>query len=48
MAGEPRESEAGDEPVRPKRDDQRERRVQMVGVIVIEVLRLAAEIFRWL
>ncbi|MEU3561843.1 hypothetical protein [Kitasatospora sp. NPDC006786] len=46
MTGEPKDPNAGGEPEREKPDDQRERRVQMVGAIVIEALRLAAEIFR--
>ncbi|MEV7930480.1 hypothetical protein [Kitasatospora sp. NPDC088779] len=46
MTGEPKDSDTGGEPDPKKPDDQRERRAQMVGAIVIEALRLAAEILR--
>ncbi|MFB7128289.1 hypothetical protein [Kitasatospora sp. NPDC056273] len=46
MTGQPKDPNAGREPEQEKPDDQRERRVQMVGAIVIEALKLAAEIFR--
>ncbi|MGW3183773.1 hypothetical protein ACWDD9_31335 [Kitasatospora sp. NPDC001119] len=46
MTGQPKDPNAGRELEQEKPDDQRERRVQMVGAIVIEALKLAAEIFR--
>ncbi|MER8103270.1 hypothetical protein [Kitasatospora sp. NPDC094016] len=49
MTGQPKDDpNTGHEPGQEKPDDQQERRARMWGAIVIEALRLAAEIFRWL
>ncbi|MFF3597940.1 hypothetical protein [Kitasatospora indigofera] len=47
MVNAPKKPEDGDEPNDGKAEDQRERRAQWV-VIIVEALRLAAEVFRWL